>query len=207
MFITSLLNFDLENLENYCQIMETSLKNQKKNFEEWLEKEAEKLSEEEKEEFYDFYSDDYWELSNVFPNTLRSSLLVAAYSVLERQLVACCTELWNKNQYPVKPNIPQRRIIFEARNYLITHAGISIPDTSPNWSGIVSYNKIRNSIVHNGGKLNSQRLADLQPFLALNPSITLDQFHGVVLGEDACKNFIKIVRNLFFDEIFKASGK
>jgi hypothetical protein len=197
------VHVDLENLEKYRQVMETALKEQKRSFEEWMDKQAEELTDDEKTEFFDYYSDEHWELSDVFPSTLRSSLLVAAYSVLEKQLVDCCEDLWNKNKYPVKPKNPDRGIIFKARKYLTDHARISIPDTSPNWSDIVAYNRIRNAIVHNDGKLDAKRLEELQAFLASHPSITLDQFNRVVLGEDVCKDFIRVARGLFFDEVFK----
>jgi hypothetical protein len=197
------VDIGLANLENYRQIMESALQEQKRRFEEWIDKKAETLSDDEKEDFYEAYSDEHWELSDVFPSTLRSSLFVAAYSVLERKLVDYCTELWSKNKYSEKPNIPHRGIIFEARKYLTKYAGISIPDTSPNWSNIVCYNKIRNSIVHSGGKIDPQKLKELQPFLASNPSIHLDQFNKITLGEDACKDFINVVRGLFFDDLFK----
>jgi hypothetical protein len=94
------VDIGLSNLENYHQVMESTLKEQKRKFEEWIDEQAETLSDEEKTEFYEAYSDDHWELSDVFPSTLRSSLLVAIYSVLEREMVGCCTELWNKYKYP-----------------------------------------------------------------------------------------------------------
>jgi hypothetical protein len=58
--------------------------------------------------------------------------------------------------------------------------------------------------VHNGGELDKQKLKELQTFLALYPSIHVDQFNRILLDEDACEVFLKAVRGLFFSEIFKA---
>jgi hypothetical protein len=123
--------------------------------------------------------------------------------MLERHLVNCCTELWKRNKHSQEPDIPRTGIILATRDYLTTYAGISLSKTSPNWIATVAYNKIRNSIVHNDGKFDQRTLEKLKPFLAFHSSITLSQGNQITLGEDTCKNFIKVIRSLFFDEIFK----
>ena len=89
--------------------------------------------------------EDYEKIENVFPNLLRRSLFIYVFSVLEDALVNCCKLLG-------RPIRPEGSIIFEAKKVLV-NAGVSFPK----WGEIEKYPKLRNCIIHNGGRLEEDK--------------------------------------------------
>ncbi len=71
------------------------------------------------------------------------------YFVLEDAVVNCC-ELLNYQGQQFNPE--KGKIIFNAKNHLV-NAKVSFPE----WGEIEKYHKLRNCIVHNGGRLEKKK--------------------------------------------------
>ena len=197
------VDIGMDNLRQYNDILESHLESSLVDFERRVEEQASEMDEEDRNEFYEFHSSEYWRLSDVFPTTLRSSLFVACYSLLEHELTSLCRYLYRKNAYSDEPNF-WRGIIFEARDYSTNKACIEFPDVSESWQIIKCYyNPIRNVIVHQGGKIDDRRLRTLNPFIDANASVSLDSLGRVQLHRAFCPEVLSTLRQ-FFRELIEA---
>lgn len=107
---------------------------------------------------------DYEKIQNVFPNLLRCSLFLYVYSVLEDALNKCCW-LLNFQGRPLED--VKGRGIQRARRYL-KDAKVSFPDDR--WEQIIRYQKLRNCIAHNQGRLKGcNHEKDVRQFVLSNP--------------------------------------
>ena len=79
-----------------------------------------------------------------------------------------------------------------------------MPASMPAWDLICIYNKLRNAIVHESGKLNKQRKEELKDFLRGSKSVSLDQFDRLQFTGDFCIEVIKQMKEFFFKELLPA---
>jgi hypothetical protein len=113
------------------------------------------LSEEERGALECFFFEEEYELEDIFPNMLRRSFFVSIYSLIEAQLNAICHEQERSKglQSSVEDFTEPDMGIGRARKYLVNEARIRFPDSE--WTKLRDYQKLRNCIVHNEGKLES----------------------------------------------------
>lgn len=103
-----------------------------------------------------FFFEEEHKLEDIFPNMLRRSFFVAIYSLIEMQLNEICREQERTKELP----LPLERVkaldrsIQRAKAYLMDVARICFPESSE-WDELLKYQKLRNCIVHNEGKLKS----------------------------------------------------
>jgi len=199
----SLINSKLYDLEEYAQRLGGLLKNELKGFTSFVEKEAAKLDEPEKERLYDLYSDDYWKLKDVFPNIVWCSLFITCYSLLEHELSRICESMRSLKECPLKPSDLKDRGIFQSKAYLKKVIGIQFPDNTRYWQEICFYNRIRNRIIHEGGRVyDSENDSKLRAEIDRTSSINLDDYGRILLS---CDFVLEVIENLksFFRDIFK----
>jgi hypothetical protein len=102
-----------------------------------------------------FFEERRRELEDIFANILRRSFFVAIYSLIEAQLNAICCEQERAKglESSVEDLTEPDKGIRRARKYL-QRVGIRLQDI-PEWNELTNYQKLRNCIVHNEGKLES----------------------------------------------------
>lgn len=199
-----MIKIELDTLREYTTTLEDLLTQELENLRLWSEKETSKLLKERQEDFYDFHSDDYLSLSEIFPNTLRSSLFVTCYSLLECRLIDLCKYLRKQHNYSIKLDDLRERGISGARVYLKKIMGINFPDQPPLWTDILVYKDIRNFIVHNDGRLgDSDKAKKVKAFINARSSISLDHRKRIRFSGDF---YLEVINTLesFFDELLKA---
>jgi len=193
---------DLDILGEYGTALENWLASELKGSDSRAERNVSELPKEKQDEFWDIYTDDHWQLSEVFPNILRSSLFVACCSLFEHMLVTLCNLLYRKYKYKEGPPDFRRDILSCAKKYL-KDAKIEFPDQTQSWADIVQYNLVRNFIVHNGGKLNnSNKAVKVETFVKAKSSISLNHLKYIQLSENFCPEVINTLRT-FFGELLK----
>lgn len=197
------IHINLDTLSEYVVLVEELLGNKFKSLTSWIEKEASKEVGEQQEDLYEFYADDYNQLSNMFPSILRSSLFITLYSFLENQLIFLCERLHRQHGYPIKLADLRGEGIVRAQSYLKKVVNIDFPDQTSSWDDIVSYNRIRSFIIHNGGQLDkSNKAKKAESFINTRPSITLDDLRYIQFSKDFCLEVNGTLRNFFLD-LFK----
>jgi hypothetical protein len=166
------------------------------------------LGEEESGALECYFGEACRELEDIFPNILRRSFFVAIYSLIEAQLNAICHDLERKGlESSVEDLTGPDKGIGRARKYLVNKAEIRFPD-SPEWNKLRGYQKLRNCIVHNEGKLESghknheraKRYLREQFIPQHYPKLEWKQFDDeVVLHKGFCEEMLQVSHRFFTD--------
>jgi len=127
-----------------------------------------------------------------FSNIVRKSLFLSAYNFLEALLNWGCNfreEKWNLN---ISLNDLNGKGVNRARKYLIKVMNIGFPD-APHWQEIQNYNKLRNCIVHNDGKLVGTSDEEvLKKYIENNSYLKID-FGEVFIERGFCENVFETI--------------
>jgi hypothetical protein len=195
------VDMDLDHLEEYAAKLEGFLYADRKEFESWSEQEAAKIPKEKQDELYGFYEDDYWKLSDIFPNILRLSFFVTCYSLLESRLLMLCKNLQAEKKRQIGPRDLRDEGIFAAKIYLKRVIGIDFPDQKRPWQEIVEYNRIRNIIVHEYGRVNlkNDNGQKVKSFVEKHSWIKLDNLNHIQLTENFYQEVIITLRDFFHE--------
>jgi hypothetical protein len=111
---------ELEQMSRYPDIVHSMLDDHKQKLSDSLDEIAKDMTEEEKSGFYEYNSDEYWELADEFPRQLYSSFVVAWYSFIENQLNKLCERLKLKITIAIQDRtyfFPRYTVISAWRNF------------------------------------------------------------------------------------------
>lgn len=191
---------DLENIREHCDLMESSLKKELKNFSKRIDEHADKLSSDEKTELYEWYSDDYWRLADVFPNIQRSAMLIMAFSFFENQIKSLCKRLQPYASSNICLNDLRGHDVDQAKIYLKKIIKINFPNNDKNWEEITNFRDIRNLVVHNGGKPEKERreYEKLKKYIDKNNKLLkLDTHEKIVYKKEFIPHVLSTFQNFF----------
>ncbi len=119
---------------------------------------AQKLSKRDAEDYYAFHEDEYDRWHSSFPNTIRSTMLIAACSRFETALSSLCLEI-EKLRIPDLyswDSIVKHKGIRRGAYFLCKNIGVC-PQEHPLWSRVLDYYTIRDCFVHAGGILDMMK--------------------------------------------------
>ena len=150
-----------------------------KNLQDW-EQETDKIaqgmsSELERQEFYEFYSDDHSDREEFIVITM-NSLFLASYGLYERELNRFCERAARKAE---NQNARSRRYLKGAKDYL-KGLGVKFPANTREWREIDNYRLIRNKIAHAGGLLDPDKESDDKDKKEVKRIIEFARTHGVI---------------------------
>lgn len=203
--IQSLVEHEIRDLREITMLITDLLSQEAGKFHFRMDKLAQTLSKADQDELYDFYSDDYWQLSKLFPNITASSLFVTSYSLLEYNLLSLCKGF--QQDYSIKLDDLKDEGIFLAQTYLKKVVGIDFPDTTKHWNEIHYFNSIRNFIVHNNGQLNNKKRAEaLKTYIKTKKSLTLDSHNRIEISIAFISEELDTLE-AFFKDVFLAIDK
>jgi hypothetical protein len=195
----------IDNLRQCHRLVEEFLEKAMSDFKERLESQAAKLPAELRDDFLEFRSPEHWQLSEVFPEMLRSSLFNTAYSHLEVALNDIC--LLVKRDYAVSVDDMKGKGIWRAKLYLQKVAQVPFPDQSQSWSGILVLNKFRNTFTHAYGVVPLDTSGDFaRNFVKAHPDmLQIDRVNRVVLSGKFVPYALDTIA-AFLDELYAALG-
>jgi hypothetical protein len=130
-----------------------------------------------------------------FADLLWKSFFISLYSFLEAQLNRECRDRQRENK-SIKDSLEdiKGKGIERAKTYLVKVLKSSFPfGTSPQWQEVKLYGKLRNSLVHNEGKISDE---DLRKYIAANSGLSCMTMFGedrVVFGEGFCKHALSTI--------------
>ncbi len=145
----------------------------------------------------DFYDDETFSSQEVyeFVGLMRSSFFTSLYSYLETRLNNEC-----RSSQQADPNMKislddvHGTGINRAKTYLVKVLDTSFSfENNPYWEQIKWYNKIRNCIVHNDGKVIDK---ELKKYIESQDNLECDLAFGdnyIILGEGFCENAIAVI--------------
>jgi hypothetical protein len=198
-------SYRLDELKKYLDVTEKYLQKAKAEFEARSDEQIKELPDEKRQEFYDFYQDDYWQYAEKFPRILRNSLLVSAISLLEYEINVICESLKKKQDIRINLNDLRGDALERTRKYF-QNAGLELPFNNHIWREINHYYKVRNCIVHTNGlimELQYKDRKDLIPYLTRKGIISEDTIKKeIALTTQFCKEVIETIQ-VFLVELEK----
>ena len=141
--------------------------------------------------------DEYWDLSEAFPNIQRRSELMSVYSLLEDSLNKICEAFERFIKNPIKINdLSSRNILIQYKSYLEKVVIINFPDgDNSSWEEIINIQEIRNSFIHKDGTVKLGN-GDLRKYV-LNSNFLC--FIESNIWDAQKKTFVKIEKMIIKD--------
>ncbi|MBL7066605.1 MAG: hypothetical protein ISS29_01925 [Candidatus Marinimicrobia bacterium] len=131
------------------------------------------------------HNERYFELTNLFPNMLWSSLFLTSYSIIEKFLYDICNSFATHHSIELKPNDLAGKGIVRSKNYLIKVMKFQFFEGSPNWMITKNGNYIRNLLMHSSGvvDVDENKHKKVKNMIRDNPSLDIIDHH-IVLSKD-----------------------
>lgn len=205
-----LVNFKLEEMKSYVEKMEEFLRDEISNFDKRFEEETSGWSNEDKNEYGEFLSDDYWTLAETHPNLLRSSMFITIYSFAENELKSLCQIYRMQN--------PDKRDFFtkgqrssKINRYLTCieqYTGVDIISKIEKWELLDNhYREVRNILAHDGGEVDDNK-EDINYLLSLLEELKVKVNHTglLILPDQLCLDFLNDLDS-FFNSLFRIIEK
>jgi len=194
----------LDELRKYLGVTDKYLQKAKGDFELWADEEVKKLPPQQRQEFYEFYSDEYWRHEEKFPRILRNSFLVSALSLLEYEINVVCRRLKKDQRVEVSLSDLKGDTLEQAKLFF-KFAGLNLRYDSPTWQEINNYYLVRNCIVHNGGLIKAfKQEQKLRNYITHKNIISQDTIEEeLALTGQFCEEIIETMQ-AFIEELYKA---
>ena len=149
--LTRDLERKLIKLRRLADMVETSLVEQAAALDAQVSQKAERYSDEEKQDFFEYHAEDFYELSDELPTILRYSVLTGADTALEVYLNSTCSTYAEVYDAAIRVSDLRGNGIVRARDYLKKVAKVPFPDSGPEWTRVKRLHQLRNAIVHADG--------------------------------------------------------
>jgi hypothetical protein len=161
-------------------------------YEESMESLTKDLSDEEKEEYYERSTDEYWQLATTFPGILNNTLFLSINSFLEFYMFQMCK--LHEAYFPEIADLEKEGNsgICKYKSFLKKHK-ISDPfGTSSEWIRISVYRKARNFISHSYSILDETKNArNVIEFAEKNPGlISIDSHRKIWISYECNVDFL-----------------
>lgn len=148
--------YELDITKQMISTTESLLTDHAQNQKRIIDQNAKSLTDEQKEDYYQFHSDDHYHYNITFPNIFRYSMLTYIYSMFEKYLNDLCIIL--KRQLNIKIDLKDinGNGIKRAELFLSKVIEIPFPHQNSEWQSIINiFSEIRNIVVHRNGELKS----------------------------------------------------
>lgn len=203
------IQFEVELLNSYIQNIEKQVKISIDNFHK--EKETIILEEYPEENYariisvHDGLNDETWHLPTIFleyfPNLQRKSAFVSLYGFLENELDKLCVLFKSTENFKIDLKDINGSGIERATKYLEKVAEVCTKKHLIEWAKIRRIQKIRNLIVHNGGKLvDIEGKIREQELKIINDEVLLDGEDEVFIKEGFL-DYVLTTFDLYFKQI------
>lgn len=143
----------INHLRKYHTELEEMIEGKLTEFNEIIDNDVKDLSPEDADTFYDFHSDEYWELKDEFPNTLRKSIFNLTFSYFEKQLKKICLDITPEGEGLPKKTNNKESIIEFYKIYIESKLNKKLDDKKEIWKSIDQNRMIRNQLIHDYGEL------------------------------------------------------
>lgn len=151
----SLTLHEIEKLHRFLNLLEPQILKSRQDWEKKMKRQAQQIRDpQERDEFLDFSSEEYWEFEE-YERILRNSFLVTLYAFLEARLGCFCSTMEKRRKLPISwRDIRGEDTLDRARKYLEKLGGLNFPVNSREWQSIRRYEKLRHYIVHRAGRIS-----------------------------------------------------
>ena len=189
-----LLEFQLDESRAYRDEVATSLRGRLNQ----IGERAKDLEPDRQDEYFDWMYDEIAQVRDSFPQLLRSTTLIALYSLLEHRLFEICEILRKEDKLSLGPNDLKGAGVEQARAFIQRACGRSFPDQSAEWQTIQNVRKVRNCLVHNGGVVENGEKGDhTRKAIEALGGATLNEKGEIFIDEKLLNDFTECVLDFF----------
>ncbi len=179
-----LIEYDLDRMGSYISHIHKLLSTELEQFERETEEFAASLSEADRDDFYEYKSEEYQGLKTDMPRQMYASFVVSLYSFVEDELLRVCDLTKATINVGVRDQKDLGKGINRARMFLKEGKGYEIDQR--HWQELTDLNKLRNRLAHGS--------ADLKRFIE-KPK--LDNAQYVTLNVDDEEHYVQIQNSLY----------
>ena len=192
----SLTLHEIERLRRFLNMLGPQIQKSRQDWERKIKQQASQIQDsEERDEFLDFLSDEYWEFEE-YERILRNSFLVMVYAFLEARLGWFCSTMHKRHKLPILwSDLHGEDALDRARLYLVKLGGLKFPVDSREWQNIRHYEKLRHYIVHRAGRVRKDD-KDTWKFAKEKRLVTADgsiNDNLILLPSEFCEEVLKDV--------------
>ncbi len=153
-FTKTLIGLDFDNLRVHCEFVKTSLADERDRFQKFADEHTQEYNDDQKAEFYEFYGEEIWHISDLLPSLQWMSTFLLSYGIFEKALNGICHTIGRLKLSPLNLTDMAGKGIERAKLYLSKNCGVTSPFNTPEWAKIQNISKIRNVLAHASGELD-----------------------------------------------------
>ena len=200
----------IDELRNYLNTLRKQLESMTDEYKSKIDAEARKIKDEEdRQEFYEWSGDEYWNYKETFPRILLNSFHVTAYTLLESQIYSIATKIGKKQKQLFDVSELRGNDYLQSAYYYINRlTGIKC-NQYDSWNAITEGRRLRNIIVHSNGEVMDDKdvsIAKKYDVLS-NERITISgrPIYEISINYEYSKVFIGTIWS-FFSELYKETN-
>lgn len=174
----------LHYLKGFHSILETTWENIEKNLDEKIQKSLDSNPKEHHDDIIESYSWDFHLNNTIHPSIHRESVTITLFSFFEHQLNDLCKDISSCLKDQIKLKDLHGQGIERAQTYLSKIANFDWSKVNGSWGYLKSAQRIRNLLVHNGGRINKYKDKDKDKLLKFIESNKNLRIETVSIGQD-----------------------
>lgn len=198
----------INELRDYLSTLNKQLAFMAEDYDKKIEAQAKQIEDErERDDFYEWSGEEYWNYKETFPRILFNTFHVAAYILLESEIYSIVRRLGKKQKqlFDVS-DLGGRDYLKKASFYINKLTGIKAQDFA-SWPRVEDGRTLRNNIVHSNGILTKTHDIDVAKQYNLLKESTIEWTSGrsikhLSITYDYNKSFIATLKE-FFNELYK----
>jgi len=149
-----------EEIEDFNEFMKSAINREHDLTSRSIEEGASRLDEEEREQYYEVFSEDYQKIGDVFEKLALDSFVVMLYARVETGMATLCNALRQDREKQkgekINCDLESRAYLKQSRLYMEKVLGVDLKlGNNAQWHEVLGLQTIRNSIVHNKSWLST----------------------------------------------------
>lgn len=199
----------INELRDYLNTFNKQLEPMADDYGKKIESQAREIEDErERNEFYEWSSDEYWKYKETFPRILLNSFHVTAYTLLESEILSLASLIGRKQKqlFDVS-DLGSRDYLKTASFYIAKLTGVK-SQSFKSWNSIDDGRQLRNIIAHSNGVIRSKHDFDLAKKYEFIDETTVDfpsirPTQRLSITYEYCQTFLVTLKE-FFTELYSA---
>jgi hypothetical protein len=189
-------------LTRFIEIVESGISNEHKEFMTATDKSAETMTEEERDEYFDFMSDENWILSKVVPNHARRAIFLTVFGWIEHSVAHICRAAYRQSLTTEKPQ--KTLYLQDSKDYLISNNLVAAAFFDADWDFLDEARVLRNFVAHNDAKIQPSGTPNVnraKAFISGRPDIRIDTIDQLEIDSDFCFEVLNVGKKKILDAI------
>lgn len=198
-FVGHLIQFEVDQLLRAVLVVESGVRQESKDHDDWVERMAEGLTPDERAEHFDRWVDEHVLLSEAVPQWSRRALFLCIYGTFEHAVKTICEDAYHDKLTSEKP---KSVYMSNAATYLTNHVKVDAAAFGVAWNMISDARVLRNIVAHNNGVLRPSKACTKSEveraiaFVRGQPALSTDKAtDSLKIGEGFCGTFVEAASN------------